>query len=209
MQIECFTSGPLDTNAYVVYGGPSQEAVIIDAPYGSVEPISQFLQKKALTVKNLLLTHSHLDHIADAKALQSAFNLSIFIHSLDAYNLLKPGSDKIALFPIEGVNDYQEIRDGQVLHCADWEFAVLHTPGHSPGGVCFYIEQEKVLFSGDTLFKNAIGSLSLPTAQPEKMFVSLKRILSLPLDTRVFPGHGEKTTIQDQQWLLKAREYFT
>ncbi len=85
---------------------------------------------------------------------------------------------------------------------------VIHTPGHSPGGVCFYLPSEKILFSGDTLFRGTIGNLSLPTARPDLMWDSLKKLAALPPETKVYPGHGGPTTISAEKWIAHAKGKF-
>ena len=157
----------------------------------------------------MLLTHSHWDHTADAAAFKE-LGIPIFIHALDAENLKFPGSDGLPLlYPVQGVVSDQLIVDGQILTVGNMKLEVWHTPGHSPGGVCFYLKEEDLLISGDTLFKQAIGNLSFPTARPKLMWPSLKRLLTLPKKTRVIPGHGEETTIgAEEKWLRALIERY-
>jgi hydroxyacylglutathione hydrolase len=150
----------------------------------------------------ILFTHSHWDHTADAALLKEAFHAPIFIHESDAGNLEHPGSDQLPLFiPIKGVKADHYLHDGQILELGELRIRVIHTPGHTPGCVCFYEETHSVLVSGDTLFKGTLGSLSLPTARPARMEASLKKLGALPKKTRVYPGHGETTTIGDEHWI--------
>jgi hydroxyacylglutathione hydrolase len=107
---------------------------------------------------------------------------------------------------IEGTTPDHLINDGDFLTVGKFSFKVIHTPGHTPGGVCFYCEKEKTLFSGDTFYRGLIGSLSLPTSQAQRMWQSLDKIATLPPNTVVFPGHGPSTTIKDEPWLPNAKK---
>ncbi len=209
MSIAIFPSGPFETNAYVVNCPDTNEAVIIDAPPDSCEKITEYISRNNLIPKLLIFTHSHWDHIADASKLIKKFPLQTVIHPLDAQNLENPGSDRLPCWiSIEGVNPTRFIDEGDQIRCGNLLFDVIHTPGHTPGGVCFYLPTHHLLFSGDTLFKGTIGNLSFPTAQPHLMWQSLPKLGRLPKETRVFPGHGESTTIGNEPWLNNAENYF-
>ncbi len=210
MLIQAFPSGPLTTNAYVAACSETREAAIIDPAPSSSKAIQAFLASQQLKCRKILLTHSHWDHIADVKDLKEVFNVSIYIHPLDAPNLRQPGSDGLPCWlTIAGVEPDVLLADGMQIPLGGLTFQVLHTPGHSPGGVCFYNSQQKVLFSGDTLFEGTMGSLSLPTSQPELMWPSLDKLAQLPFDTTVYPGHGLPTTIgAESRWLSDAQKLF-
>ena len=210
MIIEVFASGPADTNAYLVACPKTRRAVVIDVPPDSLGPLLERIHELQLTVAMVLLTHSHWDHFGDAFELKEKLNVPLYIHKEDAGNLEVPGSDRLPLFfPIKGVEPSGFLEDGQILNVGELKVQVIHTPGHTPGGVCFYLEEEKVLFSGDTLFQGTIGNLSFPTARPERMWDSLKRLAALPKETRVYPGHGDPTTIGKEQWIVDAEKRFT
>ncbi|MGK5594374.1 MAG: MBL fold metallo-hydrolase [Parachlamydiaceae bacterium] len=207
--LKAFPSGPLETNAYVLYCPHTKFAAIIDPGQGSFQPILEFLKQEQLTAETLLLTHSHLDHIADAKAFKQALSLNIGVHPLDAQNVSAPGSDGLPLFlPVAPVKPDFFFDDGDVISIGDLQLQVIHTPGHSPGGVCFYLPTEGILFSGDTLFKGTIGNLAFPTAQPDLMWLSLKKLAKIDPKTRVYPGHGPSTMIGNEPWLENAEQYF-
>lgn len=209
MIIQAFPSGPFETNAYVVACSNSRQAVIIDPAPGSYSAIVDFLSKHSLTPIAIWLTHSHWDHIVDTAAVKAKYGVPVSIHSLDAANLERPGSDRLPCWvSIEGVVPDAFFDEGDHLHLGGMDFVVIHTPGHTPGGVCFYCPEEKVLISGDTLFKGTIGNLSFPTSRPDLMWTSLDKLAKLPPDTRVFPGHGAATTIGAERWLPRAREVF-
>ncbi len=209
MIIEAIPSGPFATNAYVVGCPDTREAAIIDPAPESAEKIDRILEKLNLTPKKILLTHSHWDHIADTPAVKSRYNILIWVHEKDAPNLRKLGADGLPVFSsmpsIEPDNFFQE---GDKIPVGNLRFKVIHTPGHTPGGVCFYEESEGVLFSGDTLFKGSIGNLSFPTSNPGDMWRSLDKLKDLPPETKVFPGHGDATTIKNESWLPEAKRFF-
>jgi glyoxylase-like metal-dependent hydrolase (beta-lactamase superfamily II) len=209
MIVDVFPSGPFATNAYVAACPHTRQAALIDAPPNSLKKYSAFLEEQQLKPVALLLTHSHWDHIADAAALKEHFLIPVYIHSLDAPNLRAPGTDGLPCWlKIQGVEPDRLIAEGDCLPVGELEFEVIHTPGHTPGGVCFYCRQEELLFSGDTLFKGTIGNLSFPTCCPDKMWPSLDKLAKLPAKTQVYPGHGERTTIGREQWLPNAKQIF-
>jgi hydroxyacylglutathione hydrolase len=206
MILEVFPSGPVETNAYLLACETTKHAAIIDAPLESFEPLMQRIEELSLTVDRILLTHSHWDHIAEVSALKEALKVPIYIHEDDAANLENPGADKLPLFfPFQGVKPDGYLTDGQQIIVGKLEISVMHTPGHSPGCVCFYLPSENVLISGDTLFRGTIGNLSLPTARPEAMWKSLKKLAALPSQTKVHPGHGGPTTIGAEKWIAQAQ----
>jgi glyoxylase-like metal-dependent hydrolase (beta-lactamase superfamily II) len=129
--------------------------------------------------------------------------LPVWVHKFDQKNLEEPGSDGLPIMGvIEAVKADGILEDGQKVVIGELEFEVIFTPGHSPGGVSFYFEKEKVLFSGDTLFKGTHGNISFPTSNQEDMRDSLLRLMKLPNDVRVYPGHMEDTTIgEERRWI--------
>jgi len=173
------------------------------------EQIVSQIEALSFTPKFLFLTHSHWDHTADAAFLKKKWELPLYVHELDAPNVENPGSDGLPVLidvPKAEVDHFLE--DGQKIQVGELSIEVIHTPGHTPGGVCFYLKDQNVLISGDTLFREAIGRLDLPTAEPEKMWGSLEKLAQLPSNTRVIPGHGDETTIGAERWLANAKEYF-
>ena len=197
MDIQSFPSGPFSTNAYVISCSQTKEAAIIDPSPGSASLIISYLSKHQLNPKKILLTHSHWDHIADVHELKRTYTIPVYVHLLDAPNLQHPGADQLPFWiEITGVEPDGFLEDKGQINIGDLILNVLHTPGHSPGCVCFFEPQQEILISGDTLFKGAIGNLSFPTSQPALMSSSLTKLSRLPPKTRVFPGHGSPTTIE-------------
>lgn len=208
MNVLCFPTEPCATNMYIICCKDTPDAIIIDPGVGSFEMILEAVRQHSLKPVAIWLTHSHWDHIVDAAKIKREFSLPIYVHEEDKGNLEKPGSDGVgmAVSTIEGTTPDHLIKDGDLLIVGKFSFKVIHTPGHTPGGLCFYCEKEKTLFSGDTFYRGLIGSLSLPTSQVERMWQSLDKIATLPPDTIVFPGHGPSTTIKGEPWLTNAKK---
>ncbi len=209
MILEKFACGPFETNTYLAGSSQEKVAAVIDPSMGSAPLVARVCEEQGLTLRHVLLTHSHWDHIADVSSLKEQFSLEVWIHSLDAPNLEKPGKDKLPLlFPIPGVTPDHLLKEGDEIKVGRLCFKVLHTPGHSLGSICFYVEKEKLLFSGDTLFQGTMGNIHFPTSSPKDMWKSLKRLAKLPEDTRVLPGHGPDTTIGEEKWIEIAEELY-
>ena len=209
MIIEQFVTGLIETNAYVAACQETRKVAIIDPAPDSFEPVVAYLDKNNLKLELILITHSHWDHIGDAAKFKLKFSVPIYIHESDQENLIKPGSDKVPSWvEIEGVQPDRMIKEGDTIQLGKIEFTVIHTPGHTPGGVCFWCKEHNVLFSGDTLFKGSIGNLSLPTSNPLLMWESLDKLAKLPSKTVIYPGHGSSTTIEEEPWLKSAKEIF-
>lgn len=207
--IQAFPSGPFETNAYLVVCTRTRVAAIIDPAPGSFKALIEAIEHQKLTPIAILLTHSHWDHIADVSALKTKYRIPVSIHPLDAPNLENPGSDQLPCWiDIPEVKPDRFFDDGDQIDVGDIQFRVIHTPGHTPGGVCFYSPQEQILISGDTLFKGTIGNLSFPTACPHLMWPSLEKLSKLPSETIVYPGHGPSTKIGEERWLARAEELF-
>ncbi|MFI0435677.1 MAG: MBL fold metallo-hydrolase [Parachlamydiaceae bacterium] len=203
MFIQAFPSGPYSTNAYVVACLNTQAAAIIDPAPSSYLKIESFISQQRLKPQKILLTHSHWDHIADVCLFKQRYQIPVEIHLMDAPNLQQPGADGLPCWlEIEPVQPDGFLEEGMKVCIGNLVFHVLHTPGHSPGSICLFEPDQQVLFSGDTLFKGAIGNLSFPTSEPSKMASSLKKLAELPGQTRVFPGHGPSTMIQNESKTL-------
>jgi len=207
--IQVFSTGPIQTNTVLLSCIKTHQAVIIDVPFESAPPLLEAIKKHALHPQMIILTHSHWDHTGGAAELKKQLNIPLYVHVEDAPNVEAPGFDGLPLFfPVQAVKPDGFLTEGQKISIGSLQIEVFHTPGHTPGGLCFWLNQEKVLISGDTLFRGTMGNLSFPTACPLLMWASLEKIGKLPLETRVIPGHGEETTIKDEQWIMYAKEKF-
>lgn len=209
IDIVAFPSGPYATNSYLAICTETSQAALIDCAPQVLKKIAPYLESHNLKLTKIVLTHSHWDHIADAAEIVKKYSIPLLVHEEDAYNILQPGSDGLpSVQQIQAVQPTQLLVDGSSFQIGNTHWKVIHTPGHSPGCICLFCEKEKVLFSGDTLFKSSIGNLSFPTSQPERMWPSLKKLSILPKETKVFPGHGPSTSIGDEKWLASAETIF-
>ncbi len=187
--------GLLETNCYILYTTKGGEAFIID-PGGNADTILRHVADLNLTVTLIVNTHGHIDHIAGNKEIKEATSSPIALHSLDA-PLIRNGDINGATMlglDYEPVSPDKILSDGDILTLGDFEFSVIHTPGHSPGGICLY-DGERALFCGDLLFNYGVGRWDLPGGDRHELAQSLKKIMALPVETHVFPGHGSPTTI--------------
>ncbi|MFC1708528.1 MBL fold metallo-hydrolase [Candidatus Omnitrophota bacterium] len=190
MVIDRLIVGPLQTNCYIV-STKRNEAFIVD-PGDDGQVIKKFIKEQKLKVNFIINTHSHIDHIkADCE-----LGFPIYIHELDAAALEDPGKN-YSTFMLGGFNackPARKLKDRDVIKFDDLGIEVLHTPGHSAGGICLKVD--KVVFSGDTLFRDGIGRTDLPDGSYEAIVSSIKnRLLCLDDDTKIYPGHGESSTI--------------
>lgn len=192
--IHKFPSGPIGTNA-ILFGANGVGAVI-DPSMGSTDKILRQALLDHLKIEKIFLTHSHWDHIVDVKTLKDQTGAQLYVHPLDAENVQSPGSDGLGLpVPIEPAIPDHLFEEGAVISVGPLQVEVIHTPGHSPGSVCLYLKEQGILFSGDTVFAGSIGRLDLPTGVPEQMGASLQKLLKLPPQTRIIPGHGPDTRV--------------
>jgi hydroxyacylglutathione hydrolase len=209
MIIQAFPSGPFLTNAYVVVCPQTNLAAVIDPAPGSFEPIQSYLTEHQYVPEKILLTHSHWDHIADVAPLKECYQIPVYVHPADAQNLISPGSDLLPCWiEIKGVPPDGWLAEEHPVTIGNLNFVVLHTPGHTPGGVCLYSKEQEVLFTGDTLFRGSIGNLSFPTSCPDLMWESLDKLSKLPPSTKAYPGHGPSTTLGKETWLPNAKKMF-
>lgn len=202
MIVECVTTGPFETNAYLVGCEKTKLACVIDPAPDSHRKLLPLIKKHDLHLKAVYLTHSHIDHIADAYLYQEE-GIPIYVHILDAENLEHPGSDGLPnVLGVIGVKYDGLLEEGDIVSLGELSFQVLLTPGHSPGGLSFYFEKEKILFTGDALFRGTYGRVDFPTSSARDLYRSLSRLVMLPEETRIFSGHGEETTVgQEKAWV--------
>ena len=209
VEILTFASGPLATNAYLIVCLETKKVAIVDPAPQVAERLIQVIEQRGFTPTCIILTHTHWDHIADVDPLADHFALPVFVHEEDAYNLISPGSDRIpSWLEIKPRVPDRLLKEGDSIPIGNTMWQVIHTPGHSPGCICLYNAEEKLLLSGDTLFKSSIGNLSFGTSDPARMWPSLKKLAQLPPETKVFPGHGDSTTIGKESWLDHAEDVF-
>jgi len=187
--------GLFQTNCYLVGCPSSRQAMVLD-PGGEIAPVLARAQELELDITLVVNTHGHYDHIMGNAALVQATNAPLAVHELDAPLLHAPQYDTSILLGLrrEPCRPDRLLQDGDTVEVGTLSFQVLHTPGHTPGGICLL--GHGVLFSGDTLFKQGIGRTDLPGGDMETLMRSLEEVV-LPLDDDlvVYPGHGPRTTI--------------
>ena len=198
--------GPVATNVHVLADPTTREAIAIDAATPSLAWIAEELAARAWTLKLIVSTHGHWDHIGDNTAVAEHTGADIAVHALDRERLLQPAPlwapfDIVPSVPAVDLVEGGEVRFGSIrLH-------VLHTPGHTEGSVCLLDADEGHLYSGDTLFAGGWGRVDLPGGDPTAMVASLGRLLDLEDAVRVHPGHGEATTMgRERPWLELVRD---
>lgn len=184
------------TNCYIVGCEETREGVVID-PGGHPERILAALRKSGLTIRYVLNTHCHFDHMGANAEIVAATGAPLALHPLEIPLLQARGGAEWFGVPVrESPLPDVELADGQVLELGRLRFRVLHVPGHSPGGVAFYEPDEGVVFDGDVLFADGVGRTDLPGGDWETLVRSIREVLfALPDETVVYPGHGPKTTI--------------
>jgi len=186
--------GPLASNCYIVGSESSKEGMIID-PGAEAEVILKKVKDLGLAIKFIVLTHGHIDHIGALKEVKKATGAEVAIHTDEAESLQGQSSSTLLglAYPTPLPPD-RLLQDGDSLDIGDVHFEVLHTPGHSPGGICLL--GEGVVFSGDTLFNYGIGRTDLPGGSHSQLMNSIHtKLIVLPDSTIVYPGHGPETTI--------------
>ena len=189
------------TNCYVIKDEETNETMVID-PGGDAEKISNMLDILEAKLKYIYLTHCHADHIGAVNQIQNKYGGKVLIHRNGAENL---ENDDIVLASYIGENKIileadSRVDDEDILHIGNIEFKVLYTPGHTNCSTSLYCEKYKMLFSGDTIFRGTWGRTDLPTSSREDIMNSIvNKILVLPDDTFIFPGHGKATMLKDEK----------
>lgn len=205
MQVKTFICNMLHENCYVVYDEQSREAAIIDPGFyweDEKQLLTGFVRDNGLQVKYLLCTHLHFDHIFGVSFVADTFGVKLSASLFDA-PWLDNFTQTVARFgirpnaaprPVE-----HPLHDGDILTLGDHTLECIATPGHSAGGMCFYIKEEAMLFAGDTLFQSSIGRTDFSDGNYAQLIHSIQnRLLGLPAHTVVYPGHGDTTTIEDE-----------
>jgi glyoxylase-like metal-dependent hydrolase (beta-lactamase superfamily II) len=195
-------TGPVATNVWVLGDERSREAMAVDTATPCVGWLTEQLANRGWTLKLVVSTHRHWDHIGDNAAVVSATGAQLAVHEADRHGLLEPGPALGAPFSIVPSVPALDLTEGGRITFGGISLEVLHTPGHTEGSVCLLAGSERLLVSGDTLFRGAWGRTDLAGGSDEQMIDSLARLAELPPDLRVLPGHGADTTIErERAWL--------
>ncbi len=195
-KIEQMVLGMVSTNTWFLMNEENKELLIID-PADEAERIQRKISQMGGIPKAVLLTHGHFDHMMAADNLRETYNIPVYAYESEKALLENPGANLSGAWASPHVLCADQwVKDGEKLDLAGMHLQVFHTPGHTVGSCCYYLQEEAVLFSGDTLFAGSVGRTDFPTSSTRDMRESLHRLLAeLPEETRVCPGHNEETTI--------------
>jgi glyoxylase-like metal-dependent hydrolase (beta-lactamase superfamily II) len=208
-QIESIPVGSFRVNCYLLSCPETREAVFID-PGDEAPKLLSLLEKRGVKLRAIWLTHAHVDHLLAVNALRKAHPAPVSLHKGDRI-LAEAAKEQAALLGLggapEGVKADAYLRGGETLSFSKWKFQVLHTPGHSPGSCCFHYAggeaqnacPDDLVFTGDTLFAGSVGRTDLPGGNTDYLFASIRfKLLTLARHVRIFPGHGEPSTIGNE-----------
>lgn len=201
LEIIPFELGPLSNNTYLVADSESHTAIIIDPAFGSSAVIKTCLEKQ-LTIQGIWITHAHFDHIGGVEAVRKHFpQAQIALHPLDQSLWQDGGGSQLFGFHMKPLPAPEILLNHkQTLPLGTTFFEVLHTPGHSPGHVCFVLHSQKVVFTGDLIFYRGVGRTDLPGGDPKQLYQSIREhIYTLPSDYHLFSGHGPSTTVEEER----------
>lgn len=192
--------GPVQTNCYFLYHEDTKEAIIID-PGDEPKKIQDFINKKDLTVKAILLTHGHFDHILALEEIKRVYDVPVYAASAEREVLKDPGMNlSVQMSKPLSVEVDKWLEDGEEMQLLGQTVRCILTPGHTNGGMCYYFPKAGILFSGDTLFQESVGRTDFPTGNMGTLIRSIReKLFILPPAVCVYPGHGMMTTIEDEK----------
>jgi glyoxylase-like metal-dependent hydrolase (beta-lactamase superfamily II) len=198
MLIETFTVGSFQVNNYIIACEETRSAALIDAGEEGFNHIDDYIEANNLKLDYLLVTHGHLDHVAGANYLQKTKKIPVYINYEDNFllDVLEGQLSMYGMSPSKPPKNTTPIKDGDTLQLGKIKIEVIATPGHSPGAVCYYMPEEKVIFTGDTVFADSVGRTDLPGGSYDQLIQSIKeKLLILPDDVTIYPGHGPATML--------------
>ena len=196
MKVEKFVTGIISTNCYLAINEETKQAVVID-PAACPSYLMSHIKSEGLKVEAILLTHGHFDHIMGIDGFLSEFDVPVYVHEDDADAMEDPVLNQSSTYTSGYTfGKARYLRDRQTLELAGYTFQVIHTPGHTKGGCCYYVASEDVLFSGDTLFQNSVGRTDFVNSSTSDLVHSVReKLFHLPDDTIVYPVHMGETKI--------------
>ena len=200
IKVDLYVVGPVRTNCYVAVNAETKECFVVD-PGDAALQLAERIKRDGYTPVAICLTHGHFDHAGGAEALAKEFGIKIYAHEKEESTLQEAGKN------LSGWNGKEEsyhadvyVKDEEELDLAGFHIRVIHTPGHTEGGCCYYLNYEDVLFSGDTLFAQSVGRTDFPGGSMSLIVHSIKeKLMVLPGHTTVYPGHNDATTIEEER----------
>ncbi|NCA80584.1 MAG: MBL fold metallo-hydrolase [Sphingobacteriia bacterium] len=204
MNLKKFVFNPFQVNTFLLYD-ETKEAVLIDCGCSNENELAKllgFIEEANLQLKKIIITHPHIDHIVGVADVKNALNVPVVGH-LKGNTLLGQASSYAMVFGLNGVKQFdidEAVEDGDIITFGNSKLEVLYTPGHADGSICLYHRQTSEIFAGDVLFQGGIGRTDLPTGDYATLIDNITtKIMCLPDETKVYPGHGERTTIYDEK----------
>lgn len=199
--IKVNTDVDIITNSYIILDENKKEGAIID-PGGEADKIIEMISSLEVQIKYIIITHCHIDHIGALNQIKEYTKATVLMSRRGSEEINNPDMNLSRYFGKEltNINIDARIDDGDLIHVGDLEFKVIETPGHTEDGICLYCEKEKLVFSGDTMFASSWGRTDLPSGSMEKIMDSISnKLLILPDETVVYPGHDRPTTVGDEK----------
>lgn len=202
LRILQIVAGPIQTNLFLVMEKERENLFIVDAPPDSIAHAEAEIEGLGASPVGLILTHTHWDHVVDASAFKERYTIPVIAHDQARGKLEHPSHEAVAPVEIDRV-----VGEGDTLELGPVRFEVLHTPGHCADQISLYAPDDRVVFGGDTLFPGGYGRVDLPGASRAATVETLRRLLDLPDDVTVYPGHGMPTTIgRERPWMERVAE---
>ncbi len=201
MKIEIFVLGMLQNNSYILFNHAGENAIVID-PANSITPVIDYLKSHNLFLNAILITHAHFDHIMGCEELKRAFpDVKIYLHQDDLPLWVNQGGADAFGFEMGGLPKPDILLDkNTTVMIGEFSLQIFHTPGHTPGHVIYYSPDDHVAFCGDLIFEGSVGRTDLPGGDFNQLYESIHNVIyTLPDRTKLFPGHGNQTTVEKEK----------